>query len=309
METTMERKVTVKTDDWLQMFEGFLLTSGLGDRSVDSYLADVRVFCRFYQEANGEVFQPEALTSIDLREFRAWEIRRVAPATWNRRMVSLQLLCQWAQTEGYVTYNPMQGVERVAETELAPRWLEAGEFKRFMRTVEQQVHRARSEFERRTAIRNQALVDLMARAGLRESEVAALTVGDVVLRDRSGYVVVWLGKGEKRRTVALGREARISLGRWLEWVGTEDPTQPLFVGKKGVPLTGRGIQKVVEALGELAGVDVTPHQLRHSFAKRALDAGAKLTEIQALLGHEKLETTRRYVQPGLSDLQRAVENL
>ena len=52
---------------------------------------------------------------------------------------------------------------------------------------------------------------------------------------------------------------------------------------------------------------LTPHVLRHTCAKRLLDAGAQLTEVAAILGHEDLNMTRRYTQPGEADLQRAVD--
>jgi site-specific recombinase XerD len=52
---------------------------------------------------------------------------------------------------------------------------------------------------------------------------------------------------------------------------------------------------------------LTPHVLRHTCAKRLLDAGAQLTEVAAILGHEDLNMTRRYTTPGEADLQRAVD--
>ena len=58
----------------------------------------------------------------------------------------------------------------------------------------------------------------------------------------------------------------------------------------------------------LMGVkDVTPHSLRHSFCKNLVNAGVSLEKIAALAGHESLETTRRYCEPSLQDLQQAVE--
>jgi site-specific recombinase XerC len=304
----MDRLVVV---DWVDQFEAYLAGEGCGAASIEAYLADVRVFCRFYQTANGQPFEPGLLTSLDLREFRGWSLREqgVAPATWNRRMASLQALCEWSLRAGLVNYNPFQGIERADEVVLAPRWLEAGEFKRFMRQVERDVQTARSAYQQRLTIRDAAVVGLMVYAGLREAEVCALEVGDVAIGERSGSVVVRLGKGEKKRTVPLGKEARAALGKWLELRGTEDGEGRLFVGKKGVPLSERGVQKVVAAIGEACGVDVSPHQLRHCCAKRMLDQGTPLTVIQKILGHEKLETTARYVQPGRSDLEKAVEDL
>ena len=54
---------------------------------------------------------------------------------------------------------------------------------------------------------------------------------------------------------------------------------------------------------------MTPHTLRHSFGKHALDAGADLVSVAALLGHERLETTAVYTTPSQRDLERVVEKL
>jgi site-specific recombinase XerD len=54
---------------------------------------------------------------------------------------------------------------------------------------------------------------------------------------------------------------------------------------------------------------VTPHTLRHSFAKHTLDAGTNLVAVAALLGHQRLETTAIYTTPNQRDLEQAVERL
>lgn len=66
----------------------------------------------------------------------------------------------------------------------------------------------------------------------------------------------------------------------------------------------------LETLGESAGVDVTPHVLRHTFATRLLrEANADLVMVAALLGHENVSTTAIYTQPSDTDLAEAVEGL
>ena len=59
-----------------------------------------------------------------------------------------------------------------------------------------------------------------------------------------------------------------------------------------------------------AGLDaVTPHTLRHSFGKQALDAGVDLVAVSTLLGHQRLEITAIYTTPGQVDLERAATKL
>lgn len=58
-----------------------------------------------------------------------------------------------------------------------------------------------------------------------------------------------------------------------------------------------------------AGVDLSAHTLRHTFAKNLVDAGVTLEKVAALLGHSSLDTTRVYTTPGKSDLEKAVSVL
>ena len=62
-------------------------------------------------------------------------------------------------------------------------------------------------------------------------------------------------------------------------------------------------------VGWLASRTSRPHTLRHSFGKHALDAGADLVSVAALLGHQRLETTAIYTTPSQRDLERVVEKL
>jgi len=81
------------------------------------------------------------------------------------------------------------------------------------------------------------------------------------------------------------------------------------MGKRSDRLTTRQVQRVVAEIGRQAGIELTPHMLRHTFAKRLVDNGSPLTVAQKLLGHSRLDTTSRYVKPGWDDLARAVESL
>jgi integrase/recombinase XerD len=68
------------------------------------------------------------------------------------------------------------------------------------------------------------------------------------------------------------------------------------------------VQRRLDYYARRAGLeDVTPHALRHTFAKNLVDAGRPLTEVAALLGHARLNTTAVYTQPGQADLRQAVE--
>jgi integrase/recombinase XerC len=70
-----------------------------------------------------------------------------------------------------------------------------------------------------------------------------------------------------------------------------------------------GIQKLIDRYGRKIGLEVSPHVLRHTFAKRLVDAGVPLPIVARLLGHNSIKTTAIYVEPGQEDLAKAVELL
>jgi len=70
----------------------------------------------------------------------------------------------------------------------------------------------------------------------------------------------------------------------------------------------RAVQRVVARQGSPVGLEnLTPHVLRHTFAKNLVDAGVRLEKVADLLGHSRLDTTRIYTRPGQRDLEQAVE--
>jgi integrase len=145
---------------------------------------------------------------------------------------------------------------------------------------------------------------LMARAGLRVSEVVAMHREDATLSERQG-------KGQKERAVPLGNLARQDLRAYLA-VRPAFSEESLFVSRNGQPLSERDVQRVVARAARQASIErpVTPHLLRHTFATRALRQGTiDLAILSALLGHENLTTTARYLHPDRAQVGQMVEDL
>jgi site-specific recombinase XerD len=194
-------------------------------------------------------------------------------------------------------------VESVPETRTAPRALSRSELNRLTRAAEQDavagVHQGK---------RNLAVIQMLRQTGLRVGELVALTKDDVEISERKGSLTVRSGKGGKFRVVPVNVEARQALSDYLE-VRPVITSDRVLVGQRG-PVTEDAVRKIVAKYAKRAGPeDVTPHTLRHSFGKAALDAGADLVTVAALLGHERLETTAIHTQPSHQDLVAAVEKL
>lgn len=292
---------------WREAFQSWLLGQGRSERTVKAYVLDVGRFAEWYEMVNGEAFEPSRLTAVDLQDWRRFAIvkKRVSPATWNRRRAALRVFARWAIEVGLLAYDPTVGLEKMQEQAHAPRWLNRSEARRVLRALERRVQAARAmglDAAFRRAARDRAALLLLMKAGLRVGEVVRLRWEDIILRPRSGFARV-LGKGKKQRRVPLTADVRAALALWHEVNGNGDDV--IFgIGERQLWL-------VVRRVGEEAGLErrLTPHMLRHTFAKALVDAGRPLTEVQQLLGHSRLDVTAMYVRPSEKDLANAVEEV
>jgi len=140
-------------------------------------------------------------------------------------------------------------------------------------------------------------------AGLRAGEVVRLRVGDI--DSAQGIIRVVQAKGRKDRHVMLSPEVLGLLRQWWKarprWydIGVPPEQRWLFPGRRrGKPMTTRQLSRLFHETAEAAGIrkPVTLHSLRHSFATHLLERGTDIRLIQALLGHDKLDTTARYTR-------------
>jgi site-specific recombinase XerD len=235
------------------------------------------------------------------------------PATINRQLASLASFTHWAQLVGYLEAgrNPVQEVKAVQRMPLAPRWLDKKELLKLLHSVRDELERAIRRYPRWQVlvIRDATLVIFLLHTGLRIHEVEALTLRDIQLGDRSGKVIVRQGKGNKYREVPLNAKVRRMLEDYL-LVRPKVDSQSFFLGLHDEGAGEKTIRRAVARFAKKADLKkVSPHTLRHTFAKSLVDSGVGLEKVAALLGHSNLNTTRVYITPGERDLERAVEGL
>jgi len=284
--------------DHIVEFISHLQSRDRSSHTIQAYRLDLQQFEKWFAGVNGDEMEPELITPTDLREFKHFliEEEQLKPATINRKLASLRAFLKWAVGEGTIESVPRmpQGVEQVSA---APKALDRREMNSLVRAV-----------ERHGSKRDQAIILVLLNTGLRVQECSALDVADVEMSERKGKLVVRSGKGGKRREVPLNVEARRSLRVYLDGREEEDQAA-LFVSQQRSRLGSRGIQDVVAKYGRLAGLDVTPHALRHTFCTNLLRAGTDIVTVAKLAGHADISTTSIYTQPAEKDLQKAVEGL
>lgn len=150
------------------------------------------------------------------------------------------------------------------------------------------------------------LLLLLPRSGLRISEACALRRSEAT--ERNGRVVLRIrGKGDKPRIVPLGEAGTALLRAHLASGAAGDDY--LFPGRGG-SITPGAVRKVTRRLRDEQGfAELSPHVLRHTYATSLLGEGVDVRSLQALLGHEAIATTMRYLHPSADDLARSIDKL
>lgn len=153
----------------------------------------------------------------------------------------------------------------------------------------------------RLAARDRAILTVLWRCGIRNSELRNCRLDHVCLEGDQPYLRVMQPKGRengvKPRNVGLDAATLKELTAWLEWRGV-DPGL-LFPSLAGMdqPISLNNLGRMVRHRARRARVmrRVHPHCFRHTYAKDLLDEGANMVVIQRLLGHSSLQTTAQYL--------------
>jgi integrase/recombinase XerC len=239
---------------------------------------------------------PEGTNLAEDRDFIIRDYRqhlknaRRAPSTVNS---ALDALGHYCLTLGYGAPNAKH--ERLPQA--SPRALEPREQTLFLRAA-----------EKADSPRDKAIGLLGFYSGLRVAEISALNVADVVLSARKGQITVWHGKGDRHRELPLHPEAKAAISAWLK-DRRASSSEALFLNQRGGRLSSRSICEIVAQLGASVGLVVTTHTLRHTFGTNLVRQGTDVVIVAEMMGHSRLESTRRYSLPSAGDRVRAIAGL
>src|SRR5512132_3269643 len=153
-----------------------------------------------------------------------------------------------------------------------------------------------------SSLKVRVLLSLGYGCGLRASEIVRLKVKHI---DSAQKIIrIEQSKGRKDRNVMLSPETLDLLRQWWKVrpsrydAGLPLQERWLFPSKKAAGKPTRQLSRLFHEAADAAGIrkSVTLHALRHSFATHLLERGTDIRIIQALLGHDKLDTTARYTR-------------
>lgn len=222
-----------------------------------------------------------------------------------RRISACREFYRWARARKKLPDNPFLDIGRMKHARRLPRFLR-------QQQVEALIDAAAKVSGRKTihVDRNRAIIELFYAAGCRLGELHQLDLEHVSFE--AGTVLLF-GKGQKERLVPIGQPCvealKASLPTRTEILRKKERfyERALFVSERGTRLSRDSIQEVVEKAGAKLGLDVHCHMLRHSYGTHMVEGGTKLEDLQDLLGHIWIETTRGYVHTAVSRLRKVYD--
>jgi integrase/recombinase XerD len=291
---------TTPVDDITQRYVAFLRSDrGLAENSVAVYAPCARDFFAYRVAQVGRL----ALEALDADTIRAFLLGRIANrSTESSRLlsVSLRSVLRFLFLRGETPRDLSAAVPRVRTYRQSgvPAILSAEEMERVLATPDPTTVRGR---------RDAAILLLLARLGLRASEIMGLELGDV--RWRAGEIVI-RGKGPQRDHVPLLADVGDAIARYLRHGRGPSTSRRVFL-RLIPPRVGLArpcaIDHVVRLAFHRAGVRPRPrrvaHLFRHSLATRMIRHGASMPEIAEVLRHRSQTTTAIYAKVSLEALR------
>ncbi|EEI9693454.1 site-specific tyrosine recombinase XerC [Salmonella enterica] len=297
-QTTQRRQVIA----WLAHLEA----QGYSPRSLEGYRERVLPFVTWCEE-RGLMYAPQI--SLEWLESYQRHLRNYRKADGNtlvlngqlNRLSAIKNFFRWLLKRHVILYNPADLLELPkGESHLPAQVFSEQETRQVLGSL---------DTETPLGLRNRAILELFWSTGIRRMELANLLLRDVDFT--RGVVNVRQGKGRKDRVVPVGHEALGWLGRYLREVrprlAQRGDSGHLFLTNRGAGLKRGTLTWLAgQVIREKARLDKPGacHIFRHSMATQMLDNGADTRHIQAILGHEKLETTQVYTRVAIAPLQR-----
>lgn len=261
---------------------------GLSENTLDNYKRFLTIFFDAVKK------QPEDIKEEDITFFLYWYKRRnpkkeISDRSLDKVLDCLKSFFKWSFNRRYISYNPTSTIRPI----------------KYSAKIQDHLTDVELEQVRRACMNKKetALVEFLFSTGCRVAEVANMKLSDINWNDRT---IIILGKGKKYRIGFLNVKTCFALQDYIdnyrqgnsEYLFTSDRRPHNAMGKDG-------LEKIIRNIANRANIDknLTPHVFRRTLAQSLIERDAQLQDIQKILGHQKVETTLRYLKVNMKHVQ------
>ncbi len=257
--------------------------------TLQSYLRDVRQFFEYVKEKK-PIFE---LCDIDNAYMNSYlfflEAGGRSAATCKRIISSLKCYFTFLVQNNHMKMNPVLEIHAMVPEKKLPEILTNDEVERLLDQPDSSTIKG---------CRDKAILELLYATGIKVSEVVAVNTDDIDLENG----ILRCRSGKKERLIPLYPKVITALANYADlYIGDVEQDEsgiPLFVNMNTKRLTRQGIWKIIKYYADSAGIckDITPQTLRHSFATHLMKNGARLKDVQQMLGHSDISSTQIYLR-------------
>jgi len=254
--------------------------------TVAAYRNDLTQMAAFItaEQAKGIITSYEGLLKSYLLKLRE---KRYSVATTARKVASAKSFFKFMVDSGRMRENPAQNLPSPQVSRRSLNFLSPSEYQKLLAEP--------AKLSTPEAKRDAVMLELLYATGLRISELVSLNVKNIDLEQNRVHI-------NSKRQVPFDHRLSLILGNFLRNARLDllydEKEEALFLNRRGKRLTRQGFWQIIKGYASKAGLSgkVTPQTLRHSFARRKLQNGIELRQLQQLLGHVYISSTRVYKQ-------------
>lgn len=274
-----------------QYLEFCLYQKRLDSKTLKAYRIDLKQFAETIF-----VSDIQQITHLVLENYIAHLHQTYKPKTVKRKIASIKAFFHYLEYREILPTNPFSKLQiHFREPVILPKTIPLHTVEMLLSTVYRQRLNASTDFQRRNALRDAAVIELLFATGIRISELCSLKASDVNLFDKT---ILIYGKGSKERILQIGNDSVMRiLQEYKENFQVEiKHSNYFFVNQKGFQLSDQSVRRMINKYVSLASIElhITPHMFRHTFATSLLEADVDIRYIQEMLGHSSINITEIY---------------
>lgn len=274
-----------------QYLEFCLYQKRLDSKTLKAYRIDLKQFAETISVSDIQQITPHVLEDYIAQLHQTYK-----PKTVKRKIASIKAFFHYLEYRDIIPANPFNKLQiHFREPVILPKTIPLHTVETLLSTVYHQRSNASTDFQRRNALRDAAVIELLFATGIRISELCSLKANDVNLLDKT---ILIYGKGSKERILQIGNDSvmRILIEYKESFQAEIKHSNYFFVNQKGFQLSDQSVRRMINKYVSLASIElhITPHMFRHTFATSLLEADVDIRYIQEMLGHSSINITEIY---------------
>ena len=269
----------------------------LDKKTLKAYRIDLM---QFYSYCNNLTITE--ITPTFLEKYIGTLHTKYKPKTVKRKIASLKAFFHYLEYREIIQSNPFNKLQiHFREPIILPKTIPLNTIELLLKTVYSQKKSAKTVYQRRNALRDVAIFELLFATGIRISELCNLSPADINMYD--GTILIY-GKGSKERRLQIGNSDVLEILNeyFIEFQDEISKCNKFFVNQLGHSLSDQAVRRLIRKYSKLAGINlhITPHMFRHTFATALLEADVDIRYIQEMLGHSSINITEIYTHVALA---------